>query len=367
MRELERAFTARAIVSRMDDYARSIGSAPFLGRSLFGTEKIDGLEIGFIKGAHGIPVALKAAAYDAQAPLRDAIPVTYIENEMPFFRESYMVTERERIRYEQLDAAMSGDARARNVLREIMKNPWDLILGAQVVPERMIWSLIAPTSGIPAIEVYGDGVGTPIEISYTTDNGADFRANHYMAAASAEASWSAAATATPIADMLEAKNKQGDNGYVLRRFCMNQNTWEMLLNAEDTKKRVLGLVAYQGGVAMDTPQVVTYLASLGIEVYVYNKKYIAEDGTTKTFIPDGVVTCLSEGVDVLGSVYFGSTPEERSGDLSIGNLAMYDRGIAVYTYSTPHPINTHCVVSETVLPSFENMDSIFVMSMLYSG
>ena len=90
---LGNAFTARSLGVMWNNYEQSLGVAPYLGRSFFGTDKKIGLKMSFIKGRNGLPVALKGANFDAKAPLRNAIGFSTIENEMPFFRESYMVSE----------------------------------------------------------------------------------------------------------------------------------------------------------------------------------------------------------------------------------------------------------------------------------
>ena len=90
------------------------------------------------------------------------------------------------------------------------------------------------------------------------------------------------------------------------------------------------------------------------------KVYIDEEGNTKYFIPTNIVSAQSAGV-YLGDYTFGRTPEERSGSLTDGNLSLVETGISVYSYTTNHPINTHCVVSMIGLPTFEGMDSVVVM------
>lgn len=40
---------------------------------------------------------------------------------------------------------------------------------------------------------------------------------------------------------------------------MNTETWEMVLKAEDTKKQVLGITAYNGGIRLQQGQVTEYL------------------------------------------------------------------------------------------------------------
>ncbi len=89
---LREAFTARSLGIMWDNYKASLGLAPYLGRTKFGTVKQDSLDLKFIKGKNGLPVALKASNFDAQAPLRDVGGFSDIQNEMPFYRESYMVT-----------------------------------------------------------------------------------------------------------------------------------------------------------------------------------------------------------------------------------------------------------------------------------
>lgn len=357
---LGEAFTARALGVAWNNYQQTLGTAPYLGRSFFGTDKKIGLDLRFIKGRKGLPVALKASNFDAKAPLRDAIGFKDIQNEMPFFRESYMVTEKDEQEYAKYLEAENSEL-ANQVLREIMKNPMDLVLGADVVPERMIWQLMAPADGIPKIDVVVDG-GERYVIDYTTDNGVAYKSKNYIQL-EGTSMWSDSANATPIQDIVDAQEQHKENtGEVLSTYVMNQQTWKQVVNAEDTKKQVLGSIAYQSGIRLKDSDVKAYLLdNYGITVLVYNKLYIGEDGASHKFIPDGVVSAIAGTASSLGTVWYGTTPEERSGDLAKGTLSIVNTGVSIYTYTTEHPVNTHCVVSEIVLPSYENMDSVFVM------
>ena len=362
---LREAFTARAIGSKWDSYKASLALPPYLGRALFGTQKKMGLDIRFILGEDAMPKELKGSNFDAQAPLRDAIGFSDIQQKMPFFRESYMVTEQEEQDYMQYIDSANTDL-ANQVLGRIMKKPLDLVQGANVVPERMIWQLLAPTDGIPKITVAldGDYTNKAYVIDYTSDNGAAYKAKNYIdITGTSSQKWSAAATATPIADLVAAQEQQTANrGQKLSRFIMNQKTWKMLVNADDTKKQVLGAIAYSNGIMIKDSDVKEFLLSnYGITVVVYNNVYLDAANASKTFVPDGVVSAISEGANQLGTVYYGTTPEERSGDTNKGNLSIVETGVALYTYTTEHPVNTHCVCSEIVLPSYEGMNSVVVM------
>lgn len=360
---LAEAFTARSLGVMWNNYQKTLGSAPYLGRQKFGTRKQDSLDLRFIKGKSGLPVSLKASNFDAQAELRDVGGFSDIQNEMPFYRESYMVTEKEEQEYDNYRSAENSNL-ANQVLREISKKPMNLIEGARVVPERQIWSLLAPEDGVPKIEVH---IGKDkYTVEYTSDNGVAHKKDHFVDVTNGGAAttdkWSAKATATPLDDLIKIKRDFAKkSGYSLVRYSMNGETWEMVLEAEDTKKQVLGITAYNGGIRLQQSQVVEYLRGYGIEIEVYDKIYIdPADGKTKYFIPTGIVSAQSAGV-YLGDYVFGKTPEERSGSLTDGNLSIVETGIAVYTYATNHPINTHCVVSMIGLPTFEGMDSVVVI------
>jgi hypothetical protein len=317
---LSEAFTARSLGVMWNNYEKTLGSAPYLGRQKFGTRKQDSLELRFIKGKSGLPVSLKASNFDAQAELRDAGGFSDIQNKMPFYRESYMVTEEEEQEYANYQSAENSSL-ANQVLREISKKPMNLIEGALVVPERQIWNLLAPADGVPKIPVTICGKNYNVE--YTLDSGVEHKKDHFIEIQTPADKWDAPTTATPLDDLIQARRTFAKKtGYSLTRFTMNTETFEKLLEAEDTKKQVLGIAAYQGG-----------------------------------------ISAQSGGV-YLGDYVFGRTPEERSGSLTDGNLSIVETGIAVYTYATNHPINTHCVVSMIGLPTFEGMDSVVVMKVM---
>ena len=354
---LSEAFTARSLGVMWNNYQKTLGSEPYLGRQKFGTRKQDSLDLRFIKGKSGLPVSLKASNFDAQAELRDVGGFSDVTNKMPFYRESYMVTEEEEQEYDNYRTSENVNL-ANSVLREISKKPMMLIEGARVVPERQIWSLLAPVDGIPKVKVTING--SPYDVEYTKDEGAEYKEKNFKEITGTSA-WNNPTTAAPLDDLITAKNEFAkQTGYSLTRFAMNTETWEMLLKAEDTKKQVLGITAYTGGIRLQQAQVADYLRGYGIEIEIYNKLYMDESGTAQYFIPTGIVSAQSAGV-FLGDYVFGKTPEERSGSLTDGNLSIVETGISVYTYATNHPINTHCVVSMIGLPTFEGMDSVLVM------
>ena len=134
---LRDAFTARALGIMWYNYQSSLGLTPYLGSTILGTDTSYSLELTYIKGKNGIPVSLKASNFDAQAELRDVGGFSDVQNEMPFYREGYKVTEKEEQQYDNYVNA-ANSTMANQVLREIAKKPMSLIHGAKIVPEAQI-------------------------------------------------------------------------------------------------------------------------------------------------------------------------------------------------------------------------------------
>ena len=89
--------------------------------------------------------------------------------------------------------------------------------------------------------------------------------------------------------------------------------------------------------------------------------YIGDDGKEAYFYPDDKVTLLPAGT--LGGTWFGTTPEERTASqVADVDVSMYGVGIAVAKkVEYGPPAITSVTASEIVIPSYENMDSTFVI------
>lgn len=231
---LAEAFTARSLGVMWDNYKKTLGTAPYLGRQKFGTRKQDSLDLRFIKGKNGLPVSLKASNFDAQAELRDVGGFSDIQNSMPFYREGYMVTEKEEQEYDNYRTSENSSL-ANNVLREISKKPMMLIEGALVVPERQIWQLLAPTDGVPKVKVVlGD---KNYVVDYTADNGAEHKEKHFKSITGTSA-WDKPTTCAPLDDLITAcRDFAKATGYSLTRFTMNTETWEWCLRQRTQRNR----------------------------------------------------------------------------------------------------------------------------------
>ncbi len=323
---------------------------PYLGATLFPAKKQLGLDLSWIKGRDGLPVALTPSAFDAKATLRDRIGVEEISTEMPFFRESMRIGEKER--QELLKVSDSANAAMMQpIINKIYDDAGQLIAGAEVVAERMRMQLLS--TGKISI------VATKDRVAYNYDYKHNSALKETLATSTDK--WNDFENSRPIQDIQRWQQKvQDETGEKPTKAIMTSKTWNYLLMNKSIRLDMNPI----GGqnIIMTDSMLQQYLsAKLGLKVAVYDKRYKLElGGEGYKFFPDDIVTLIPD--TNLGNTYYGTTPEEA--DLMSGNtdaqVSIVDTGVAVTTIKEPHPVNVFTVVSSIVLPSFEKIDHVFI-------
>lgn len=316
---------------------------PYLGATLFPAKKQLGLDLSWIKGSNGLPVALKPSAFDAKASVRDRIGFDKIQTEMPFFRESMRVGEKDRQELNRL-LASNLDGATQTIIQNIYDDVSNLVRGAEVQPERMIMQLLATGK----IAITADRVNLDYDYKMKDDHKETLLTT---------ARWSQAGS-TPVQDIMRWQDTVEDNtGTRPTQAILTRKTWGYLMAHESFRKDMNPL----GGqnVILTDAMLKQYLQQkFGLSVAVYNKKYRDEKGALQNFFPDDHFTLIPDGA--LGNTMYGTTPEES--DLMTGSNAdvqIVNTGVAVTTVKEEHPVNVKTIVSEIVLPSFETLDNIF--------
>lgn len=326
----------------------------YLGLSLFPARKKAGLDLSWLKGAKGLPVSLMPSAFDAKATFRDRIGVSKMETEMPFFREGFKIKERDR--QELLRVQDANDPYAQAVIDRVFDDANDLIVGAAVVPERMIMQLLFPASGNAGISIKANGV----DYTYNYDSDGTWKANNYTALTGNDL-WSAPTTADPFASLQTAIDAvRSRTGAVITTAIMNTKTFNQLMKTDAVKNRYISASGKALGYLTKQEAAAVVSGTVGVNVVVYDKQYKDESGSAKSFVPDGYVCLVPDGA--LGGTWYGTTPEEA--DL-MGNSAavvsIVNTGVAITREVTVNPVNVNTYASEIVLPSFERMDEVAVL------
>ena len=327
----------------------------YIGEGLFPAKKKMGLDLKWIKTSKGLHVSLSPSNFDAVSTLRSREGFKMTETEMAFFRESRIVKETDE--QEMLRVQESTDPYVQEILSRVFDDANDLVEGARVVPERMIMQLLAPSDGSPKISIQADGV--TYEYNYDPNN--DYKTNNFAELSGETDKWSDVENSDPLEDVsngldsVEAKTGERPSVMIVSRQTMNY--------LKKNKKIKSAILAQNvtANIFMDDARVNELFSSeLGVNIIVYAKQYKNEDGVVSKFYPDGFATLIPSGA--LGNTWYGTTPEERTlmgskeADVSIVNT-----GVAVAVTVSNDPVQTKTTVSEIVLPSYERMDSTYVI------
>lgn len=327
---------------------------PYLGLQWFPEKKKSGLDLKWIKTHKGLPVSLKPSNFDALPTIRARGGLKTEKTQMAFFREQMVVTEEDA---QEIDRIRDeNDPYLQGALQSIYDDTNTLVQGAEVVPERMRMSLLATVEGHPTIGIESDGV----KYEYDYDPTGEYASKHYTKLLSTSM-WSDTVNSKPLTDLNNARKALAKLGKIATYVLMNSNTFQYLLENAQIKNAILAQNLTANIELTDDNVISVVRARTKLTIVLYDKMYADEAGAEHYFYPDNKVTLLPSGV--LGSTWFGTTPEERTAaQVADVDVSMYGIGIAVATKTEyGPPAITSVTASEITLPSYEGMDSTFVI------
>lgn len=327
---------------------------PYLGLYWFGEKKKSGLDLSWIKTHKGLPVSLAPSNFDALPTLRARGGLKKEKTQMAFFREQMVVTEEDA---QEIDRIRDeNDPYLESALQSIYDDTNTLVSGAQVVPERMRMQLLATVNGHPTIGIESDGV----KYAYDYDPTGEYAAEHYVKNTDT-AKWSDTVNSKPLTDLNNARKALAKKGKIARYVLMNSNTFDYLLENAQIRNAILAQ-NLTANIELTEDNVISIVRQrTKLSIVIYDKMFADENDVEQYFYPDNKVTLLPEGK--LGSTWFGTTPEERTAaQVADVDVTIFGTGIAV-AVKTEYgpPAITSVTASEIVLPSYEGMDSTFVI------
>lgn len=327
----------------------------YLGAGLFPAKKKMGLDLKWIKTSKGLPVSLAPSNFDAVSTLRSREGFKLTETEMAFFRESMVVKEADE--QEIMRVQDSADPYASEVLSRIFDDATTLIDGANVVPERMIMQLLAPADGHPKISIQANGV----TYAYNYDPNGTYATKNFAELTGDTDKWSDVENSDPLDDVNKALDAvEAETGERPSIMIVSRKTMDYLKQNKKIRNAILAQNATANIFMSDNRVKEAFSNELGVNVIVYSKQYKTEDGVAAKFYPDGFATLIPEGA--LGNTWYGTTPEERTlmGN-SEADVSIVNTGVAVAVTVTNDPVQTKTTAAEIVLPSYERMDSTYVI------
>ena len=351
--DIQNVFSAKAIALIQTEVASN--RQPYLGEGLFPAKKKMGLDLKWIKTSKGLPVSLAPSNFDAVSTLRSRDGFKMTETEMAFFRESMLIDEKDE--QEIMRVQDTADPYARQVLEKIFDDANRLIDGARVVPERMIMQLLAPTDGTPKISIQADGV----TYAYNYDPNNTYKTNNFAELTSPTDKWSDTTNSDPLDDVSNAIDSvEANTGERPEIMIVSKQTMNYMKQNAKIRSAILAQNSTANIFMTDARVQEIFNTELGIKIIVYTKQYKKEDGSVAKFYPDGYATLIPNGA--LGNTWYGTTPEERTlMNSPTANVRIVNTGVAVAVTVTNDPVHTKTTASEIVLPSYERMDSTYVI------
>lgn len=334
---------------------------PIFGSQLFPQRKMVGTDISWLKGRDGIPVAITPSNYDAKATLRERTGFGKMETEMAFFREAMRIGEKDRQEINKLLNHPNSNI-ALPIIRNIFDDVNKLVEGVGVQAEYMRMQLLQ----------YGRFEVTNMDKTARYKYDYNMSAEHQIKVGTP---WADFANSTPVTDIVAACDKiEEDTGERPTRGVMNRTTFlEMIASHSIKKDLMVGVSGSWDNLYMSEDEARQYIErKTGVKIYVYSKKIGVLDEATLTpnmdsstfvkLVDDHKVCLFPEGP--LGNTWYGTTPEES--DLMTGassaQVSIVNGGTAITTYKEIHPVNVNTVVSAVMIPSFERINTVAVLT-----
>ena len=332
----------------------------YLGTQLFPNAQQTGTDISWLKGGSNLPVTIQPSNYDAKASLRERAGFSKQATEMAFFRESMRLGEKDR---QQLQMLLNQNlGLAQPIITQLFNDTKNLVDGVEAQAEYMRMQLLQ----------YGEFTvaSTNGEAQYTYDYNMSAKQKYTGAAA-----WTDAKTSDPVKDILAALNDiENRTGVRPSRMVMNRETYNNMVASDSIKKALMiGVTGeWQNFMILPTQAEQFVAAQTGLQIAVYSKQIAKFADADKLPTPDNVAhyKLVEDGKVILlpsesvGHTWYGTTPEAF--DLATGGtdaqVQVLSGGPTITTYKETHPVNVVTVVSAVMIPSFEGIDHVGVLS-----
>ena len=324
--------------------------APYFGESKFPSKQKLGLDLSWIKGARKAPVKLSLSAFDSKVVPLNRGQIAKLQAEMPFFKNSKVIDERQRQELNKLIGNANNDAAVKIILNDIFNDKLTLVEDALLTLE--IMRMQALTTGAIAL----------------ADNGQSYSYDYEVPAENKVVptlKWDDYANADPVADInnwLDAIERK--TGVRPREAMLNSVTLGHLKKCDAIKNAVYFHSDSNLKIpAMGTKAILKFLLEETECTFYVNSKLYENEGKQVKFVADGTVVFMPE--TPLGNTWFGTTPEES--DLMGGtdaDVTVVETGIAITTTKKTDPVNVETKVSMIALPSFELAEQVIIASVL---
>lgn len=297
----------------------------FLLGQVLPTQTIDDIEYRFYAGGAGLVDAATYRAEDAETPIGARRGAMRVSGELPPVSRKIRMGEYDRLRLRRVSD---------EVLRQSVLD--DAVTMTQAVAARLE---LARSEALFTGELVLNENGVVATVDYG-------RTSSHNATASTV--WSTTASATPITDLLAARELIRDAGGEPDFLAMNSQTYGEMIATAQVKNLATGVV---------TPSIVTdasvsqILAAHGLPpVTVYSAR-VSVAGTSTKVLADGKVILADRSQ--LGATLSGVTAEQIE---YAGDVQGMEPGIFAMSWKNPDPVSVWTKAGAIALPVLANPD-----------
>lgn len=326
-------------------YIQNLPQRATIDKVLFPAVKQFGTEIELAKGSKQKPVVLRMSTFDvAVKPRALNASIDIKKKELPFFKESVMIKEKDRV---MLMMAMQANNQnlIENLAEQVYGNYQVLVEGAEAQMRRARAQAIQHGE-INIVTEDGDIV---VDYEVPTD---------HKEVLTGTATWDNT-SADIVGDIIRWQNTLVNDGYSKpTTMLLTETTFGYI--KKNTAIRDELMARNLGAVIVTDNDIVNYLSTkLGLGIGILNGTYTAEDGSTQNYYDDNYITLIPDGT--IGATVYGTTPEEADKTFGSGkhDTAIVNTGVAITTMAKEDPVTIETKVSQLSLPSFTRVDECF--------
>lgn len=316
------------------DYLKDRELKPMLGETLFPEDKIDDIDLAYIKGADYKPVAASVHAFDTKTEIASRDGAEAVIESLALIKRQIPMSERLLIKLKKPRTNSEFEKAKQQVFGDVD----NMVNSVRARVEAMRMEVL--TTG----KIQANENGARVTVDYQIPS-ANFKT---LAGTSI---WTDPES-TPIEDMLLWTDDLVDSTGVMptRALTSNKVLFALLQNT-NLKKAIFGNSAK----ALSTRELNAFLRSHDLpEIATYNERYRFQkaDGTyeTRRYFPGNKYVMMPE--EALGESIFGLTPEEIELTGTADNEISSQGNITVQVYRTHDPVVTWTKAVATFLPTF---------------
>lgn len=340
--DLEKIFSRTSIAA----YLKKREQKPFLGQTLFPEEKVQDIDIEYLKGGGNLPVSASVHAFESKTEIDTRDSLELVRHSLALIKRQTRLSEKLIIKLE----AARNDAEQKKAIEEVFNDAEKMVLAVKTRIEAMRMEVLA-TGKITVLE---NNLNITLDYNMPPEN---------MISLAGTSLWTDPGS-DPVKDIMDFAEKLiNSSGSTPTRILTSNKVLMSLLRNEKVKKDILG----NTGKLLAKKDLNSFLESNSLPtIATYDERYRKQqkDGSyiSLRFFPEDRFVMMPDGE--LGKTIYGLTAEEIELKDQNDIKTAQDGFIFVETYKSADPVARFVKAVATALPAFPAADEVFTAKVI---